>query len=168
MHPFGDSGPQLLPGEGRATLLTEIEGRAVRCTRDLEGERTAAREVLDACPALRDNDVLELVARRPGNGADDARAAPCARRGGRSGLARGQADRADAEMQMASLRVKIEQEGDWLDLQGEIRLDSGRILLMQELLDLAAAAKGRFIPLGERDFLVLSQALRRKLDGCAV
>jgi superfamily II DNA or RNA helicase len=165
MHPFGDSALQLLPGQGRATLLTEIEGRAVRCTRDLEGERTAAREVLDACPALRDNeswswslDDLEvaLTALEQLHALGEAVVLDWPE-GKRIGLT--------AEMQMAQLRVKIEQEGDWLDLQGEIRLDSGRILLMQELLDLAAAAKGRFIPLGERDFLVLSQALRRKLDG---
>lgn len=165
MHPFGDSALQLLPGQGRATLLTEIEGRAVRCTRDLEGERTAAREVLDACPALRDNDswswslddletALTTLEQLHALGEAVVLDWP---EGKRIGLT--------AEMQMASLRIKIEQEGDWLDLQGEIRLDSGRILLMQELLDLAAAAKGRFIPLGERDFLVLSQALRRKLDG---
>ena len=165
MHPFGDSGPQLLPGQGRATLLTEIEGRAVRCTRDLEGERTAAREVLDACPALRDNaswswslDDLEtaLTTLEQLHALGEAVVLDWPE-GKRIGLT--------PEMQMAQLRVKIEQEGDWLDLQGEIRLDSGRILLMQELLDLAAAAKGRFIPLGERAFLVLSQALRRKLDG---
>jgi superfamily II DNA or RNA helicase len=165
MHPFGDSGPQLLPGEGRATLLTEIEGRAVRCTRDLEGERTAAREVLDACPALRDNeswswslDDLEtaLTTLEQLHALGEAVVLDWPE-GKRIGLT--------AEMQMASLRVKIEQEGDWLDLQGELRLDSGRILLMQELLDLATSAKGRFVPLGERDFLILSQALRRKLDG---
>lgn len=165
MHPFGDSALQLMPGQGRATLLTEIAGRAVRCTRDLNEELTAARAVLDACPALTDNeswgwavDDLEqaLTTLEQLHSLGDAVVLDWPE-GKRIGLS--------AEVQMAQLRVKIEQEGDWLDLQGELRLDSGRILLMQELLDLAAGAKGRFVPLGERDFLILSQALRRKLDG---
>lgn len=49
VHPFGDAGPQLRPGEGSATLLTEIDGRALRCTRDLRAERHAVQQLLAAC-----------------------------------------------------------------------------------------------------------------------
>jgi superfamily II DNA or RNA helicase len=164
IHPFGEGGPQLPPGQGRATLFTEIGGRAVRCTRDRDAERNAAQAVLAQCPVLEgdtgwswclDDPELALTALEQLHAMGEAVALDWPE-GKRIALS--------AEAQLRQMRVAISKQGDWLALGGGLPLDDGRVLAMRELLELAAAAKGRFVRLGENDYLVLSQALRRRLD----
>jgi hypothetical protein len=165
VHPLGDTGPELRPGQGGATLLTELAGRAVRCTRDLQAELTAARRVLTECPVLDGNDgwtwglddpELALNALEQLHALGDVVALDWPE-GKRIALT--------GEIQPAQMRIKIKQQGDWLDLGGDLQLDDGRVLAMRELLELAGRSKGRFVRLGEDQVLVLSQALRRRLDG---
>ena len=56
VHPLGDAGPHLRPGQGHASLFTELAGRAIHCTRDLDAERAAALSVPAPCPDLDGND----------------------------------------------------------------------------------------------------------------
>jgi superfamily II DNA or RNA helicase len=163
-HPFGDGGPQLRPGQGRATLFTELGGRPVRCTRDLDAEQAAAEGLLECCPTLAGNDgwswlledpELALGALEELHRLGDAVALDWPQ-GRRVSLTQ--------EMQLGRMQVAVKQQQDWLDLGGGLTLDDGRVLAMRELLELAAAHKGRFVRLGEDDYLVLSNALRRRLD----
>ena len=164
VHPFGDPGPELRPGQGRATLLTELAGRAVRCTRDLGAELAAARVVLAGCPDLDGNDgwtwhlddpelALSALEQLHALGDSVVLAWP---QGKRIALT--------AEAQVGQMRVAIHKQGNWLNVSGGLGLADGRVLAMRELLELAAASKGRFVRLGEGDFLVLSHALRRRLE----
>jgi hypothetical protein len=164
VHPFGEGGPQLPPGHGRATLFTELGGRAVRCTRDLDAERNAAQAVVTQCPALDGSDgwswclddpELALTALEQLHAMGEAVVLDWPE-GKRIALT--------AEAQMRQMRVAINSQGDWLAIGGGLPLDDGRVLAMRDLLELAAAARGRFVRLGENDYLVLSQALRRRLD----
>ena len=165
VHPFGDTGPELRPGQGGATLLTERAGRAVRCTRDLKAELAAAQAVLKRCPELDGSDgwswhlddpEVALTALEQVHALGDAVVLDWPQ-GKRIALT--------AEAQVGQMRVAVKKQGDWLSIGGGLTLADGRVLAMRELLDLAASAKGRFVRLGEDDFLVLSQALRRRLDG---
>jgi SNF2 family DNA or RNA helicase len=61
-------------------------------------------------------------------------------------------------------RLSVKQAKDWFELEGEIKLDEGLALNLQQLLDLAKDATGRFIPLGDGDFLALSAQLKKRLD----
>ena len=164
MHPLGDDGPQLRPGQGRAILFTERDGRAVRYTRDLRAELSAANEVPAHCAVLAGNDgwswtlgdpELALTALEQLHTLGDAVVLDWPQ-GKRIALS--------ADIQMERIRIAIKQRENWLDLTGDLRLDDGRVLAMRELLALSADAKGRFVRLGDDDFLVLNKALRRRLD----
>ena len=164
VHPFGEGGPQLPPGHGRTTLFTEIAGRAVRCTRDLDAELNAAQAVLTQCPVMEggtgwswclDDPELALTALEQLHAMGEAVVLDWPE-GKRIALS--------AEAQLRQMRVAISKQGDWLAIGGGLSLDDGRVLAMRELLELAAASKGRFVRLGENDYLVLSHALRRRLD----
>jgi hypothetical protein len=164
-HPFGDFGPQLRPGQGRATLFAERDRQAVRCSRDLDGEIKAAREVLERCPALAGGAGWDWLL-------DDLEQALAALEQLRAlgdavvlDWPAGKPIALTREVQVSQMRVAIRQRGDWLGIDGGLTLDDGRILAMQELLERVAEAKGRYVPLGEGEFLVLSQALRRRLEG---
>ena len=171
VHPFGDAGPHLRPGEGSTTLLTELDGRAVRCTRNLKSERKAARHLFESCPALAGEDLpvndnphscqlpdpeAALTALEQLHALADAVVLDWPK-GKRIALR--------SEAQVGQLRASIKQRQDWLELGGALHLDDGRVLELRELLALAAEAKGRFVRLGEDEFLSLSHALRRCVDG---
>ncbi len=167
VHPFDAAGPELRPGQGRANLMTELDGRAVRCARDLAAELAAARAVPSNCPALDaqestddwtwhlDDPELALTALEQLHALGDAVVLEWPQ-GKRIALT--------SEAQVGQMRVAVNKQGDWLKVTGGLGLTDGRVLAMRELLDLVAAAKGRFVRLGEDEFLVLSQALRRRID----
>ena len=164
VHPCGDGGPQLRPGQGGATLLTDLAGRAVRCTRDLKGELAAARRVLTDCPILDgadgwtwnlDDPELALGALEQLQALGDTVALDWPE-GKRIALT--------AETQLGQMQIKIKQQGDWLDIGGGLQLADGRVLAMRELLERSLASRGRYLRLGEHEVLVLSNALRRRLD----
>ncbi len=165
VHPFGDWGPQLRPGEGRATLFAECDGRPMRCTRDLGAERAAARRVVEACPVLAGNPgwdwtlddlepALSALEQLYALGEDIALDWP---QGKRIGLT--------PETRPGGMRIGISKRQDWLEIQGGLTLDDGRVLAMAELLERTAESQGRFVRLSEDQYLVLSEALRRRLDG---
>ncbi|NBC46793.1 MAG: ATP-dependent helicase [Gammaproteobacteria bacterium] len=165
VHPFGDAGPQLRPGEGSATLLTEIDGRALRCTRDLRAERHAVQQLLTACPALAgetasswqlDDPEAALTALEQLHALGDAVVLDWPK-GKRVALT--------DQAQVGQLSASVTQKQDWLELAGGLQLDDGRVLELRELLARATEAKGRFMRLGEQEILSLSAALRRRLDG---
>ena len=165
VHPFGGPGPQLRPGEGSATLLTELDGRPVRCTRRLKDERKAVQDLLAGCPALAgdnqggwqlDDPEAALTALEQLHALGDAVVLDWPK-GKRIALTR--------QAQVGQLRASVSQRQDWLEVGGSLHLDDGRVLELRELLALAADANGRFVRLGEREFLSLSNALRRRLDG---
>jgi len=165
VHPFGGPGPQLRPGEGSATLLTELDGRPVRCTRKLKDERNAVQDLLAGCPALAgdnqgswqlDDPEAALTALEQLHALGDAVVLDWPK-GKRIALTR--------QAQVGQLRASVSQRQDWLEVGGSLHLDDGRVLELRELLALAADANGRFVRLGEREFLSLSNALRRRLDG---
>jgi superfamily II DNA or RNA helicase len=175
VHPFGDTGPQLRPGEGSATLLTELGGAAARCTRDLAAERDAASELLASCPALAGYAPGDPSAAHHGQTSwqlEDPESALAAleqlqARGDAVVIdwPRGKRITLSAEAGVGQLRAGVKQTRDWLEVGGALHLDDGRVLELRELLTRSAETQGRFVRLGEDDVLVLSDALRQCLDG---
>ncbi len=177
IHPFGEVGPQLRPAEGRATLFSERDGRPLRCTRDLTAEHARALAVVAACPALSQapetmsdwGDAADWTWDLP----DPAEALAALEQlhalGDQVQLdwPQGRRIALSEEVGLSRLQVKVRQKNDWFDVAGGLQLDDGRVLAMRELIERAAAAQGRYVRLGEGDFLVLSGALRRRLQGLA-
>jgi hypothetical protein len=169
MQPLGEKGPRLHPAQGLSTLFGELDGRAVQTSRDLVGERRNAQQVLDACPALAlsqddgrhdwiwclEDPEAALTVLEQLHRLDDAVVLQWPE-GKRVGLSR--------EATLARMSVSVTQGRDWLGLEGGLTLDDGKLLGMQQLLELVAESKGRFVRLNEREYLVLSEALRKRLD----
>jgi hypothetical protein len=165
VHPFGDTGPELRPGQGGATLFTERAGQAVRCTRDLKAELAAALEVSARCPELAGGDGWSWHLDDPEQALGALEQLHALGDAVVLDWPQGKRIALSAEAQLGQMRVAVKKQGDWLAIGGTLTLADGRVLAMRELLELAAAARGRFVQLGEDDFLVLSQALRRRLEG---
>jgi superfamily II DNA or RNA helicase len=171
--PLG-TGAQFAPGVGSANVLGTrvVDGAGshnVRCTRDLEGERRELTRVLSACPTL-----AEI--------GPDSRELPLAdltscldllcelRALGESIVVEwpdGQSLAVVAERELKDLKLALREQGSWFHVEGELPVDAARKLSFRALLELTAAQRGRFIPLGDGEFVALSESLRRALDSAA-
>lgn len=168
VKPFADGGPYIKPGIGADNLIADVGGKRMQATRDLELEKTRAGAVeadssvlagyaegerrwliedMETClQVLLDLKSLqekgEVVVEWP----------------------EGEKLRVSAEASFSQLRMQIQSKMDWFEVSGQLRVDDNLVLDMKQLLDLVRATGSRFIPLGEGQFLALTQELRRRLE----
>ncbi|WP_024304535.1 SNF2-related protein [Pseudogulbenkiania sp. MAI-1] len=159
------------PGQGMENLMGEVEGKALQTRRDLRQEKQALQALLDACPAL---------AQADGDGQEWQLAEPQAALEVLSELQamdpamlecvwpEGERMRIKARRGLAQMKFGLKRQGDWFVLSGDVELDDGRVLQLRQLLELLQAGPGRFLKLGEQDWLALTDAMRRRLDELAL
>jgi superfamily II DNA or RNA helicase len=174
VRPFGDHGPLLAPGHGRARLMTLHHGVSLSTERDLAAERAHLDALLAGLPALGEAppDATWLLD-------DPETTLATVEHLGR--LAVQAQERADGPLRAVewprgrslrvlapgdgALRVKVGSGRDWFALSGELALDDTRVLSLQRLLALLRDAGGsRFVALGQGEYLALTEQLRQRLS----
>ncbi|HRY15692.1 MAG TPA: DEAD/DEAH box helicase, partial [Candidatus Competibacteraceae bacterium] len=165
VRPFG-AGPYYAPGAGGERVIAEVDGQRVQARRDLQEERRQAAEVVKACPTLalqgadegewRLEDAescLEALLELQALGDQVTLAWP-----------EGEAFKVSRPASSSQLRLNVKRRQDWFDLSGELRLPDNQVLNMRQLLELLDHSPGRFVPLGQGQFLALTQEFRKRLD----
>ena len=164
VQPFGSFGPAVLPGAGRARLIALHEGLSLSTERDLAAERAHLDAVLDALPfldgthngdaswLLEDPEaalaVVEQLPQLPAVAALD--------------WPRGKPVRVITPP--GAMQVSVGSGANWFAVDGELRIDEGRVLSLQNLMKLAHESKrGRFVALGDGEYLALTERLRQQL-----
>jgi len=165
VRPFGTFGPTLVPGCGRARLLTLHEGLNLSTERDLAAEGAFLRSVLDALPFLADTDNADAswLLEDPEQALAALEALP--RLPAVTGLdwPRGKPVRVTA-LQPSAMKMAVSSGRDWFTVEGEITVDEGRVLGLQQLMTLAQQSRhGRFVALGDGEYLALTDRLRQQL-----
>ncbi|MFG6485951.1 DEAD/DEAH box helicase [Roseateles sp. BYS78W] len=163
-QPFGDFGPAVTPGQGRERLMCLHEGVSLATERDLTLEARHRADVIAALPFLDpeqppdqpwllDNaeEALAAVERLPGLPGIAALAWP-----------KGKPVRV-LPVDGAAVQISVSSRRDWLAVNGEARVDEGRVLGLQELLALSRTSQSRFVRLAEGHYLALSEQLRQQL-----
>lgn len=155
------------PGKGLANVVGEQEGRAVQATRELAAEKQRLKLVMDACPMLAEadsdgqdwrlaepEDCLELLT--------ELKACPP----GSVELVwpEGERFRLKATRTLSQMKLGLSRQGDWFVVNGSIELDDGKVLQLRQLLELLAASPGRFLRLGDNDYLALTDSFRRRIE----
>ena len=161
-----DGGPALRPGAGGATLRHSRDGVPVLTQRDLDAERREALSLLDDCPALyRGGDLLtdDGLFADPHDALrvllqlhENLEPGRIEWHGARPWLL---TEIADDAMQLILGEV-----GGWFKASGTLRVDEEMVLDLRELLRLHRRRHGRFLPLGDDRFAVLSEETTRHLD----
>lgn len=175
-HPISDGHIYQTLGKGDTKYIDEHEGRRVWVERDMQGEKEVrkifedffkeqedcldtdyhdAEVMLDAESKL-DLDpyetlyILELIQDHP-----DIMYAewPEGKKARIRKLEKGTADWSGT----------LHEKGMWFQLEGEIKVDENTVLSMSQLLELVGSGKGRYIKLGDGEFLALSEKLQRQL-----
>jgi superfamily II DNA or RNA helicase len=165
-RPFAIGGPYYRPGTGGATVIAEIDGKRLQTTRDLAAEKQQSETAIAACPTLETcegedeewlvespEDCLELLTEL--RSLEDAVILEWPE-GGKL--------RVTPPIGMNNFQMSIQRQNDWFETNGSLRLDDEHILSMQQLMELLSQSSSRFIPLGDGQFLALTEAFRKRLD----
>lgn len=164
--PGGPGGTALRPGIPPEEIVVGANEGLVTHKRDLVAERWRLDDVVTRCPTLaslpRDGEdfiareletCLELLVELGAMGSEIVLAWP-----------EGKAIAIPAERSGKQIQVRMKGSDDsWLDVDARLVVDENRILEMRELLDLASRGTGRFVPIGEDQWLALTEGLRSKL-----
>jgi superfamily II DNA or RNA helicase len=165
-RPFSNAGSYYQPGSGGTMVMTEIEGRRLQTTRNLKEEKKLANAAIGACPTfglyesadgewqIEDPEhCLELLGELQELGDRVILEWP-----------QGEKMRISSRADFGNFKMSINRSKDWFAAEGELKLDNQTIVDMQQLMALLAKTPSRFVPLGDGQFLALTQEFRKRLD----
>ena len=166
VRPLPGAGAYYPPGSGFDNVIADVGGARVEARRNLNAEREAERQLIGACPSLEQAEAehgewllgqpvpcLELLAEL--QELDPAKVLVA--------WPEGESFRVSKKVDSKSVRLTIKRDKDWFAASGEVQIDENRILDLRALLDLLRSSQGRFVALGDNQFLALSTELHRRL-----
>ncbi|MCL2789727.1 MAG: DEAD/DEAH box helicase [Desulfobulbus sp.] len=171
VRPFEHGGPYLKPGVGVANLVCEINGKRLRTKRNLRLEEQKAREVEESCPMLDLAIDFEQENRREWHLVDPEECLQVLLEieeimdrivlewpeGEKLAVRR------QAGINHLNLNIRTSQQ-DWFALSGQLKIDQDEVMDLKTLLDKVRETRSRFIPMGEGQFLALTQEFRNRLE----
>ncbi|MCC5670666.1 DEAD/DEAH box helicase [Nostoc sp. CHAB 5784] len=165
-RPFAQDGPYYRPGTGGETVIAEIDGKRLQTRRNLPEEKQLAKAAIKACPTLTrteeqdgewiivdPEDCLELLLELQALESSVVIEWP-----------QGEKLRVSHNADLKDFNLSIQRQQDWFAATGELKLNNDLVLDMQQLLELLEKTPSRFIPLGDGQFLALTQVFRKRLD----
>lgn len=162
--PLGMEGPKVVPGRGSAELLAQIDGRLCVTERALDSERSRMLALRDRCPTFAGAERSEAHARVPGLWdalellLELGELEPAVE----MAWPEGRALSVPAPRGLESLTARVKQGLKWLHVDLGVQVDAERVLSFRQLLQWREQG-GRFIRLGEDQFVALTDQLRRRL-----
>ena len=170
VRPLPGAGAYYLPGSGAESVIADVGGARLEARRNLNFEREAQRALIGACHSLERAEAehgewllgqpvacLELLSEL--QALDPATVLVA--------WPEGESFRVGKKIDATSLRLTIRRDRDWFAANGEVQIDETRVMDLRALLELLRASEGRFVPLGDNQFIALSVELHRRLTELA-
>lgn len=166
VHPFSDLGPSYHPGKGGKNIIAIIKGEKRQAARDLPREKEEAQLLLNDLPSLEqeENDQFYWDRGSPEEALESIIELRELKDRAVIDWPEGERFRIRQRAQMQNFSMRISKDRDWFTSEGTLTLDDGQVIQMQNLLNLLDSANGRFIQMGEGEFIELSDSLRKNLD----
>lgn len=165
-RPFDAVGPYFAPGKGGSTVIAEIEGTRTLTTRDLLAETERAQKVIDSCSVLQEippenfewilddpEDCLELLLSLNALEGDVVLEWP-----------EGEKFKLSPALSLSNFNMSLTRQRDWFAVDGEVQINPEQVMGLQQLMKLLGEAQGRFLPLGDGQFLALTDTFRKRLE----
>ena len=163
VQPF-TTGPVLVPGQGGESIFAEIDGKQQHTQRDLDAECALRDSVVAACTDLYEvspgewrweetEAALEGLLALQSLGDDVVLSWP-----------EGKQIKLSKSAGVSQMSVSLRHKTDWFEIDGELAVDADQVYSMQALMELVSASTGRFIQLGDNQFLTLTTELRTRLE----
>ena len=171
VQPFSHAGPYLKPGVGETNIMAEVKGRRLQTKRNLLLEEEKAREVEESCPMLDLAIDLEQENEREWHLLDpeECLQAPLEIEEIRDRVVlewpEGEkiAVRRQTGVNQLNLNIRTSQQ-DWFSLSGHLQVDQDEVIELKSLLEQVKKSHSRFIPMGDGQFLALTQEFRNRLE----
>jgi SNF2 family DNA or RNA helicase len=171
VKPFPEGDHYLKPGQGVENIMAEVRGRRLQTRRNLALEEEKAREIEECCPILdlaidieQEND-REWFLQDP----DDCLQALLELQAIHDQVViewpEGEKLTISHQASMKNLNLKIRtNRQNWFALSGQVNLDQDTVVDLRELLVKVKGTSGRFVQIGEGQFLALTQEFKKRLD----
>ncbi len=165
-RPFGNRGSYFRPGKGGSTVIAEIEGKRLQTNRQMLEEQQLAAAVTESCSILTRYDAQdgEWLIEEP----EDCLTLLLELQALEDRVIiewpEGEKLRVTHQAGMSDFQMQINRQNDWFAASGELKLDENLVLDMENLLVLLEQTPSRFIPLGDGQFIALTQQFRQRLD----
>jgi superfamily II DNA or RNA helicase len=165
-RPFAPAGPYYSPGTGGETVIAEIEGKRLQTHRDLAAERRFANAIVASCPTLEQMENLddEWLVEDPQECLELLVELQAVTDIAMVEWPEGEKMRVSRQAGLGDFQLRIQRENDWFATTGTVQVDDDRVLELQQLLALLDGSPSRFIPLGDGQFLTLTEEFRQRLD----
>ena len=164
IQPFHTSQPLFHAGEGGATVFTEIDQKQVQTHRDLKAEKKKFNKVLRHCPALYQNTQQEWLLDDPELALETLLQLQELEGQVQLEWPQGKKITLNHAAAMSQMSLTVRKSQDWFALSGELQVSDKQVLEMRQLMTLLDDSAGRFIRLGDNQFLALTEELRDRLD----
>ena len=159
--PFGDFGPRLAPGLGRERVTTVHQGVTLSTKRRLADERAHLEALTQSADWLDDGD-HGWVLDEPDQALAVVEALGKLAESIVSEWPKGKPMRVRV-VTAPQVKLNVSSQGDWLSIDGELKLDGGEVIRLRTLLDLLQQGRSRYVALGDGGFLALTDTLRQQL-----
>ena len=171
VKPFKESSHYLKPGQGVENIITEINGKRLQTRRNLRLEEEMARDIEELCPIfdlamdMEQEADREWILQDPTDCLQALTELQKIRDKVTIEWPEGQrlAVTQQASFEQLNLKIRTNRQ-NWFSISGELTLDQDKVIELKELLAKVKKAQGRFIELGDGQFLALSQEFRKRLE----
>lgn len=161
-----EHGSYYRPGFGGDTVMAEVDGRRVQTRRDLAMERRLASDLVAACAALGTGEELEgewaiddleqcLELLEQLHALSDSAIVE---------WPQGESLRVTHRATSNNFQVRVSGGQDWFQANAKLACGDDCVLDMRQLIELLGRTPGRFLRLGDGQFLALTKELRKRLD----
>lgn len=165
VRPFGSAGPSYFPGTGPEEVYCEKESKQLHSTRDFVAEHRKMVKLEREVPML--EGLTDEYFDNLFSGADEALQLLLQLNEAKEATIEWPSDKRIkkvSSLSSSSMSLRIRSHQDWFNLDGEIKIDEDRVLSLKQLLELHAQSSGKFVKIGENEFIALTQEFRKRIE----
>lgn len=167
IKPFGESGPGFQPGYGAEVISSIVDGKALQTKRNLKKEKEhleAIRSVLYEYADEVDGAATSFSCSSIYGTLQLLDALYPMEEHCRLEWPEGERCRIARRLDAQEMRLSVKGINGWFEVDGEIKVSENRVIQMAELLERLRESKGRFIQIGDTEFIAISEQLRKQLS----
>ena len=171
VKPFVEGGHYLKPGQGVENIMAEVNGKRLQTRRNLALEEEKARDIEELCPILdlamdmeQEND-REWHLYDPDDCLQTLMELQAIRDKVVIEWPEGEKLTITQKVSLDNLNLKIRtNRQNWFAMSGHLTLDQGQVIELKDLLIKLKNSPGRFVEIGDGQFIALTQEFRKRLE----
>ena len=169
-RPLGEGTNSYSPGVGSSSIFGVRSARPVRSKRFLERETQALSGFISSCKALSETNQIAENRWRLNDESLALEFLLQLQELGELVVAEWPKGSAWIVKRLDSSQINLSVRGTdyWFSLSGEFPIDENLVIDLKKMLELLALSTGRFVPIGKKSFVALTEEFKKRLDDLSV